>query len=153
LTQLELVIPLRRTAPDTEGGHLHPGLVPWRAAVCASTDACMLLSAETRIAAASPAAREMLGLALETETVKPRFLDCGLRFLDFTSGAQPLQDAELARLAPVQALQTDALERGLIRLDLRGAPRTFDVVASPLHSPPQLDAIGALAFFTPVGPG
>ncbi len=127
--------------------------MPWRAAVCASTDACLLLGADTRIAAVSATARNLLGLPLETETVKPRFLDCGLHFLDFTAGAQPLQDAELARLAPVQALQTDALERGLIRLDRQGAPRTFDVVASPLHSPPQLDAIGALAFFTPVGPG
>ncbi len=139
--------------PGAEGAHLHPGLVPWRAAVCASTDACMLLAADTRIVAVAPAARDLLGLPLEVEAAKPRFLRCGLDFLDFTAAAQPLRDAELARLAPVQALQTDALERSLIRLDRGGVHRTFDVVASPLHSPPQLDAIGALAFFTPVGPG
>lgn len=153
MTQLELVIPLRRTAPGADGAYLHPGLVPWRAAVCASTDACMLLAADSRIVAVAPAAGHLLGLPLEVEASQPRFLHCGLRFLDFTAGAQPLQDAELTRLAPVQALQTDALERSLIRIDRGGVHRTFDTVASPLHSPPQLDAIGALAFFTPVGPG
>ncbi|WP_156926043.1 hypothetical protein [Glycomyces arizonensis] len=127
--------------------------MPWRAAVCASTDACLLLSEDSRIVAVAPVAREMLDLPVEVESTRPRFLHCGLSFLDFTAGAQPLQDAELARLAPVQSLQTDALERSLIRIDRRGVHRTFDVVASPLHSPPRLDAIGALAFFTPVGPG
>lgn len=82
----------------------------------------------------------------------PRFLHSGLRFLDFTAGAHPLTDGELARLAPVQALQTDALERSLMRIERRGVHRTFDVTASPLHCPPQLDAIGALAFMTPLGP-
>lgn len=113
----------------------------------------MLLAEDTRIVAASPTARELLGLSAETDTTRPRFLRSGLSFLDFTAGAHPLQDAELARLAPVQALQTDALERSLIRIDRSGVHRTFDVVAAPLHAPPRLDAIGALAFFTAVGPG
>ncbi|GAB3655103.1 hypothetical protein [Glycomyces tarimensis] len=102
--------------------------------------------------AIAEAARQLLGLESDVAVAKPRFLDCGLSFLDFTAGAQPLRDVDLARLAPVQALQTDASERSLIRIDRRGVHRTFDVVASPLHSPPQLDAIGTLAFFTPVGP-
>ncbi|MCH7229723.1 hypothetical protein L0U85_02445 [Glycomyces sp. L485] len=110
------------------------------------------MSAETRIIAISQAGSDMLGLPVDVDHTRPRFLGSGLRFLDFTAGAEPLHDAELARLAPIQTLQTDALERSLMRLELRGVRRTFDVVASPLHSPPQLDAIGALAFFTPVGP-
>ncbi len=113
----------------------------------------MLLAEDTRIVAASPTARELLGLSAQTDTTRPRFLHSGLSFLDFTAGAHPLQDAELARLAPVQALQTDALERSLIRIDRGGVHRTFDVVAAPLHAPPRLDAIGALVFFTAVGPG
>lgn len=131
---------------------IHPGLVPWRAAVCASTDACLLLSADTRIVAIAPAALDLLDLPTDVDITRPRFLASGLAFLDFTADAEPLQDAELARLAPVQTLQTDALERSLMRIERRGVYRTFDVVASPLHSPPQLDAIGALTFVTPVGP-
>ncbi|MEU6860256.1 hypothetical protein AB0B28_15450 [Glycomyces sp. NPDC046736] len=152
LTQLELVIPLRANAPGPDGRRLDPALSTWRTAVAASADACLLLSADTRIVAISRAARYVLGFSAEVEVSMPRFLDAGLRFLDFTAGAHPLVDAELARLAPVQALQTDALERSLIRIELQGVHRTFDVTASPLHSPPRLDAVGALAFLNPMGP-
>lgn len=149
---MDLVIPLRAPHPGDGGRHLHPGLVPWRAAVCASTDPCLLLDAATRIVAASPTAGRLLALEYNVDSIMPRFLDSGLSFLDFTAAADPLTESELGRLAPVQALQTDALERGLIRLDLGRVHRTFDVAASPLHSPPQLDAIGALVFLNPVGP-
>jgi hypothetical protein len=152
LTQLELVIPLRASAPGPDGRRLDPALATWRAAVAASADACMLLAADTRLVAISRAARLVLGLRPDVEHHMPRFLDAGLRFLDFTAGAHPLVDSELARLAPIQALQTDALERSLMRIEHRGVHRTFDVTASPLHSPPRLDAIGSLAFLTPIGP-
>ncbi len=149
---MELVIPLRGSAPGPDGRRLDPALAPWRSAVAASADACMLLAADTRIVATSRAARHVLGLRADTDYAMPRFLDAGLRFLDFSAGAHPLVDSELARLAPVQALQTDALERTLMRIEHRGVHRTFDVTASPLHSPPRLDAIGSLAFLTPIGP-
>lgn len=152
LTQLELVIPLRGTAPGPDGRRLDPTLSTWRTAVSASADACLLLAADTRIVAISREARRALGLGADVELLMPRFLDAGLRFLDFSAGAHPLVDAELARLAPVQALQTDALERSLMRIDRRGVHRTFDVTASPLHAPPRLDAVGSLAFLTPMGP-
>ncbi|WP_100445226.1 hypothetical protein [Glycomyces xiaoerkulensis] len=119
--------------------------------MCASTDPCLLLAADTRIVAVAEAAKEMLRLPVDVETARPRFLNAGLSFLDFTADANPLGEAELARLAPIQALQTDALEHGLMRLEQGGSHRTFDVIASPLHSPPQLDAIGSLAFVTAVG--
>jgi hypothetical protein len=147
---MELVIPLRGSAPD--GRRLDPALAPWRAAVAASADPCLLLAADTRVVATSRAARQVLGLRADIDYTMPRFLDAGLRFLDFSAGAHPLVDSELARLAPVQALQTDALERTLMRIEHRGVHRTFDVTASPLHSPPRLDAIGSLAFLTPIGP-
>lgn len=149
---MDLVIPLRAPHPGDNGRHLHPGLVPWRSAVCASNDSCLLLDGQTRIVASAPAARHFLELGHDVDVARPRFLHSGLRFLDFTAAANPLNDSELGRLAPVQALQTDALERGLIRLDQGRVHRTFDVAASPLHSPPQLDAIGALVFLTPIGP-
>jgi PAS domain-containing protein len=152
LTQLELVIPLRGTDPGPDGRRLDPALSTWRTAVTASADACLLLAADTRIVAISRAARQVLGFGPEIEIAMPRFLDAGIRFLDFTAGAHPLVDSELARLAPVQALQTDALERSLMRIEHRGVHRTFDVTASPLHSPPRLDAIGSLAFLNPIGP-
>jgi len=152
MTHLELVIPLRATTPGPDGRTLDPALATWRTAVSASADACLLLSADTRIVAISRAARHVLGFGSEVDANMPRFLDAGLRFLDFTAGAHPLVDSELARLAPVQALQTDALERTLIRIEHRGVHRTFDVTASPLHSPPRLDAIGSLAFLTAMGP-
>ncbi|MQM26768.1 hypothetical protein [Glycomyces albidus] len=149
---MELVIPLRGSAPGPDGRRLDPALAPWRSAVAASADACMLLAADTRIVATSRATRQVLGLRADIDYAMPRFLDAGLRFLDFSAGAHPLVDSELARLAPVQALQTDALERTLMRIEHRGGHRTFDVTASPLHSPPRLDAIGSLAFLTPIGP-
>jgi hypothetical protein len=52
----------------------------------------------------------------------------------------------------VQTLQTDALERSLMRIDHEGVHRTFDATASPLHSPPRLDAVGSLTFLNPIGP-
>lgn len=152
MTQLELVIPLRATAPGPDGRRLDPALATWRTAVTASADACMLLAADTRIVAISRAARQVLGFGPEVELAAPRFLDAGIRFLDFSAGAHPLVDSELARLAPVQTLQTDALERSLMRIEHRGVHRTFDVTASPLHSPPRLDAVGSLTFLTPMGP-
>lgn len=152
LQQFELVIPLRAAAPGPDGRALDPALDPWRAAVSASADACILLAADTRIVAISRAARQVLGFGPEVGVAMPRFLDAGIRFLDFTAGAHPLVDSELARLAPVQTLQTDALERSLMRIEHRGVHRTFDVTASPLHSPPRLDAIGSLTFLTPMGP-
>lgn len=152
LTQLELVIPLRATAPGPDGTRLDPALATWRNAVAYSADPCLLLAADTRIVAISRAARLVLGFGPDVETTMPRFLDSGIRFLDFTAGAHPLVDSELARLAPVQTLQTDALERSLMRIDHRGVHRTFDVTASPLHSPPRLDAVGSLTFLTPMGP-
>ncbi|MEU5154797.1 hypothetical protein [Glycomyces sp. NPDC021274] len=152
MTQLELVIPLRAASPGPDGIRLDPALATWRTAVSASADACMLLAADTRIVAISRAARHVLGFSLEVEVTMPRFLDAGIRFLDFTAGGHPLVDSELARLAPVQTLQTDALERSLMRIEHRGVHRTFDVTASPLHSPPRLDAIGSLTFLTPMGP-
>lgn len=152
MTQLELVIPLRATTPGPDGRRLDPALSPWRTAVTASSDACLLLAADTRIVAISRAARRILGLGPDVELTMPRFLDLGLQFLDFTAGAHPLVDAELARLAPVQTLQTDALERSLMRILHHGVHRTFDVTASPLHSPPRLDAVGSLAFFSQMGP-
>lgn len=152
MTQLELVIPLRATAPGPDGRRLDPALATWRTAVTASADACMLLAADTRIVAISRAARQVLGFGPEVELTAPRFLDAGIRFLDFSAGAHPLVDSELARLAPVQTLQTDALERSLMRIEHRGVHRTFDVTASPLHAPPRLDAVGSLTFLTPMGP-
>ncbi len=152
MTQLELVIPLRSTTPGADGRRLDPALSTWRTAVTASADACLLLAADTRIVAISRAARRVLGFGPEVEVAMPRFLDAGIRFLDFSAGAHPLVDSELARLAPVQTLQTDALERSLMRIEHRGVHRTFDVVASPLHSPPRLDAVGSLTFLTPMGP-
>jgi len=120
--------------------------------VSSSADACLLLAADTRIVAISRAARLVLGFGPDVDAIMPRFLDAGIRFLDFTAGAHPLVDSELARLAPVQALQTDALERTLMRIEHRGVHRTFDVTASPLHSPPRLDAVGSLAFLSAMGP-
>jgi PAS domain-containing protein len=152
LTQLELVIPLRGTAPGPNGRWLDPALSTWRTAVTASADACMLLAADTRIVAISRAARRVLGFGPDIDIAMPRFLDAGIRFLDFSAGAHPLVDSELARLAPVQALQTDALERSLMRIEHGGVHRTFDVTASPLHSPPRLDAVGSLTFLNPIGP-
>ena len=152
LTQLELVIPLRDSAPGPDGRRLDPALATWRTAVAASADPCLLLAADTRIVATSRAARQVLGFGPEVDIEMPRFLDAGIRFLDFTAGAHPLVDSELARLAPVQTLQTDSLERSLMRIEQRGVHRTFDVTSSPLHAPPRLDAVGSLTFLTPMGP-
>ncbi|THV26708.1 hypothetical protein [Glycomyces paridis] len=152
MTQLELVIPLRAKTAGADGRWLDPALSAWRSAVLASADPCLLLAADTRIVAISREARHALGFSPEVDAAMPRFLDAGLRFLDFTAGGHPLVDAELARLAPVQALQTDTLERSLMRIDHRGVHRTFDMTASPLHSPPRLDAVGSLTFLNPMGP-
>lgn len=131
LTRLDPPV-LRRLDLDDRGS-------AWGEAVRSSTECCLLLDAQARVSAASPAAASVLGLALGV-----RFLDL-VSTVDFTSGAAP--DLEQERtLPPLRALATGGLARGLVRIrTAHDELVTYDVVAVPLAR-----QSGVLAFFARV---
>ena len=71
-----------------------------------------------------------------------------LPFIQFSSAAEPIGDHAI--VPPTQALHSDVLSRGLIRL--RRADNvtvTIDAIATPLHAHDG-SLIGSLTFFVPL---
>lgn len=119
---------------------LEPGpLLPWLAAVGASEDACVVVDAEGRLAAMSPAASVLLDL--DDDRVGARFADL-VTAVDFSLAARP--DPQV--LPPVQALESGRTARALLRLRHRDAALvTLDVVSVPLAR-----RVGSLSFLQQV---
>jgi PAS domain-containing protein len=121
---------------------LEPGaLLPWLAAVTSSEDACLVVDAEGRLAAASPAASVLLDL--DDDRVGTRFADL-VCAVDFSLGARPELDQQ--GLPPLQALESGRTARALLRLRHRDAALvTLDVASVPLAR-----RVGSLTFLQQV---
>lgn len=152
----QLLLPLRRLDPasppdipavvqrtlDLDAHGVGP-VAGWVGAVRSSGEACLLLEADGRVAAASDSAGPVLGTT-SSAAIGARFVDL-VTAVDFTSGAGPAQELERS-IPPLRALATGGLARGLLRLrSVGGGLTTYDVVAVPLAG-----QSGALAFFLPV---
>lgn len=151
-----LILPLHRLVPDAVPGlpvavqrtldldaHGAGPVAGWVGAVRSSQEACLLLEADGRVAAASESAGPVLGTTT-AEAIGARFVDL-VTAVDFTSGAGPARELEQS-IPPLRALATGGLARGLLRLrSAGGVLTTYDVVAVPLTG-----CSGALAFFLPV---
>ena len=155
----QLVMPLLRlapTGPDVTGRidgspaprtlHLDDkpdaGLLAWVARVRTAAEPCLLLDADGRVAALSPACGSLL--MLDTTAVVGVLLLDLVVMVDFTAAAQPIADADL-QAPPLRALLGGGLARGLVRLRRGDQLTTFDVVGVPLA-----DGAGALGFVSQV---
>ena len=145
---MSLVLPLRKLEPEPAPVqrtlHLDPTplLDDWSARVRDAAEAMLLLDAAGRLAAISASAGELLGLD-PSAAVGAMLLDL-VEVVDFSAGAVPVPDPDI-QLAPLRALVTGRLHRGLVRLRTARGQRSFDVVGIPLA-----DSAGAVAFVAPL---
>lgn len=120
----------------------------WADAVDGATEPCIVIDAKAVVAAASPAACRLLGFADRSAAVGVCLHDGVLPLIDFAATASPLPDTELAKIPPVQALLSERLARGLLRVRLGGDVVTIDAVATPLLEGSHV--VGSLTFFCTV---
>jgi hypothetical protein len=143
---VSLVLPLRKLEPEPEPApvartlHLDPTplLDDWATRVREAAEAMLLLDASGRLVAVSTSAGELLGL--DTATASGAMLLDLVEVVDFTAAAVPVPDPDI-QLAPLRALVTGRLHRGLVRLRTSFGLRSYDVVGIPLA-----DSAGAVAF-------
>lgn len=117
----------------------------WEAPVQASADACLLLDASGAIFATSPSCRAMLGLPDGIDEHRRGLVDGAVRLISFSAGGGVLPRWDAERIPPLQALNTGALARGLLRVSSSGVPRTLDAISTPLHGGTEI--AGSLTFF------
>jgi PAS domain-containing protein len=120
----------------------------WADAVDHATEPCIVIDAKAVVAAASPTACRLLGFADPSAAVGTCLHDGILPLIDFAATANPLPDTELAKIPPMQALLSERLARGLLRVRLGGDVVTIDAVATPLLEGD--DVVGSLTFFCTV---
>jgi hypothetical protein len=71
-----------------------------------------------------------------------------LPLVDFTAAASVLPDTEISKIPAVQALLSERLARGLVRVRVRDEIVTMDAVATPLFDGEE--TVGSLTFFCQV---
>lgn len=116
----------------------------WTEPVRASADACLLLNERGVVIASSPSCRALLGLAEGIDSHQRKLLD-GLELVNFAASGGSLPHQEALRIPPLQAIETGALSRGLLRVSAGGLSRTLDAIATPLHG--GTEVAGSLTFF------
>lgn len=117
----------------------------WKTAVTDATEACLVIDDHEQIRAVSPALRTILGL--KPDVVGQKLRDV-VDFLDFAAGAGDLNSVEANKLAPLLALNTGRLARGLIRAKVGAESCTLDAIATPIVQAGT--TTGSLTFFSPV---
>lgn len=117
----------------------------WEVPVKSSADACLLLDGAARIVATSPSCRAMLGLPDGIDDHGRSLVDGTIRLIGFSAGGGALPRWDVERIPPLQALNTGALARGLLRVTAAGVPRTLDAISTPLHGGTEI--AGSLTFF------
>ncbi|MCU1603107.1 MAG: hypothetical protein JWO22_3816 [Frankiales bacterium] len=143
------MLPLRRLepaaaqAPVARTLHLDgtPLLEDWATRVREAAEAMLLLDGAGRLLAVSDSCGVLLGL--DAAAVGAMLLDV-VEVVDFTTAAVPVPDPDV-QLAPLRALATGRLGRGLVRLRTGLSARSYDVVGIPLS-----DGAGAVAFLAAV---
>ena len=141
-------IPASEPADDCSDDLMPSTVDHWADAVDRATEPCIVIDAKAVIAAASPAASRLLGFADPAAAVGACLHDGVLPLIDFAATANPLPETELAKIPPVQALLSERLARGLLRVRLGGDVVTIDAVATPLLEGGHV--VGSLTFFCTV---
>jgi hypothetical protein len=138
-----LLIPLVQR-PTAELAPLRETLRAWVTVVTTSADPCIVLDREGRVAGLSPSAAALVSEE-PNQIVGRRLVGDVFVVVDFSSAAEPI--GEHAIVPPTQAIDSDVLSRGLMRLRRTdGVTATIDAVAAPLHDADG-EVIGSLTFF------
>lgn len=142
-----LLIPLvQRPAPEL--APLRETLRAWVTVVATSADPCLVLDGDGRVAGLSASAAALVNEDAAT-VVGRRLVGDVFVIVDFSSAAEPIGDHAI--VPPTQALHSDVLSRGLVRLRRADAvTMTIDAIAAPLHAHDG-SLIGSLTFFVPLG--
>jgi PAS domain-containing protein len=143
-----LLIPLVQR-PSPELAPLRETLRAWVTVAATSADACLVLDREGRVAGLSASAAALVNEEA-ANVVGRRLVGDVFVIVDFSSAAEPVGDHAI--VPPTQALHSDVLSRGLVRLRRTdGVTVTIDAIATPLHATDGA-LIGSLTFFTPLAP-
>ncbi len=135
-----------RTAPRA-GTPTRSSLERWAAAVTGAHEPSLVLSADTRIVAASSSGAELIALG-DPAAARGQPLRSALGDLvDFTASLAKLDSTEADKIPPLLAISSGQLARGLMRVrcTASGKVRTMDAVATPLWDDATL--VGSLTFF------
>ena len=120
----------------------------WADAVDGAAEPSLVIDGRAEIAAMSPAACRMFGFEDPQAAAGLCLRDAVLPLVDFTAAASPLPDTELSKMPSIQALLSERLARGLLRVRLGDKISTIDAVATPLFEGEH--AVGSLTFFCSV---
>jgi len=142
-----LLIPLVHR-PSPELAPLRETLRAWVSVVASSADACLVLDGDGRVAGLSASAAALVNEDA-TNIVGRRLVGDVFVIVDFSSAAEPIGDHAI--VPPTQALHSDVLSRGLVRLRRADdVTMTIDAIAAPLHAHDG-SLIGSLTFFAALG--
>jgi hypothetical protein len=139
------VIPRAARPVDPDIGVSTRSIDRWVDAADGATEACLVIDSGAVIVSASEPACELLGFATPASAIGRSLFDEVLPLLDFTSAATPLPGTEMIKIPSIQALHSERLARGLIRVRSGPDVVTVDVVAAPLWEGGRV--IGSLTFF------
>ena len=148
MAHLEMSLTEPLTYPMSDGERACSTVDHWADAVDQANEPCLVIDSRAVIAAASPAASRLLGFDGPSSAAGLCLHDGVLPLIDFTAAANRLADTELAKIPPVQALLSERLARGLLRVRLGADIVTIDAVATPLWA--DGDVAGSLTFFCTV---
>jgi hypothetical protein len=106
----------------------------------------LVIDSRAVIVAMSQPCVEMLGLS--AAPVGASLRAGPIKLIDFGADGDKLSENEVGKVAPILAVTSGRLARGLIRVKIKGSVYTLDAVATPIGRP---DAVaGSLTFFSPV---
>ena len=141
------IVPQARTPADFE---FVASIETWAATVATAAEPCLVIDQDLIVQAVSPSAAELLGLGKPAEVVGQRLLGGVLRLIDFTAEPGELDEPEAEKIAPVLAIRSGRLARGLIRVkgEADDTHITVDAIATPLLDGESV--VGSLTFFSAV---
>jgi len=140
-------VPQARTPAEAE---FVAGIGRWMSTVATASEPCLVIDATTRILAVSPSCSELLGLGKASEAVGQPLLGGVLRLIDFTAGGGELAEVEVEKIAPLLAIRSERLARGLMRVQPETGDQhlTVDAIATPLTQDDQV--VASLTFFSAI---
>ena len=146
--EMSLSEPLLGPTSELVIGGLLSTVDHWADAVDGASEPCLVIDSRAVITAASPAACRLLGFANPEAATGLCLHDGVLPLVDFTAAAGMLPDTEISKIPSVQALLSERLARGLVRVRLGNDIVTMDAVATPLLEGSV--TVGSLTFFCTV---
>jgi len=133
-------------APETtDAPPIAAAVLRWAEVTDGANEACLVVDASAFIAAASVSACALLGFANPEAAIGQCLYAGVLPLVDFTSAAAAVPDVELTKIPPLQALLSEHLARGLMRVRQGNDIITVDAVSTPLWEAHRV--VGSLTFF------